>query len=92
MAQQLTINIEDMGIMSSLMRILSSIKGISLQPLSELQMERAAAKPQTATLQFPHIPKNRKPLPQVMEMVAGKLPADFDEYKERDAMWEELAR
>lgn len=92
MAQQLTINIEDADIMSSLMRILSSIKGISLQPLTNAHVETDATTAQAPALHFPHIPRGRELSPEVMEMVAGQLPADFDYEKERAAMWEELAR
>lgn len=45
-----------------------------------------------AKLKFPHIPKNRKILPETLEMVIGKMPDDFDFEKETEKMWEELAQ
>lgn len=49
-------------------------------------------KQKLAKLKFPHIPKNRKILPETLEMVIGKLPNDFDFEKETEKMWEELAQ
>ncbi len=41
---------------------------------------------------FPKVPKGLKPSQEVLDMVVGKLPADFDYDKAIDEMWEEFAR
>lgn len=94
MAQQLTISIEDAGIMSSLRRFLSSIKGVTVEQWPQTWEAQAASKTRAATqaLDFPRIPKGRSLSPTVMEMVVGQLPDDFDLEKASDEMWEERAQ
>lgn len=49
-------------------------------------------KPKRKELVFPKVPKDLKPSQEVLDMVVGKLPADFDYDKTIDEMWEEFAR
>lgn len=41
---------------------------------------------------FPKIPKDWRPSPTVFKMVENRLPVEVDIEKERQSMWEELAR
>ena len=44
------------------------------------------------SLEYPVIPKNRKPSRKVLENAAGPLPQGFDIDKETELMWEEMAK
>ena len=44
------------------------------------------------TLKFPKIPKGRPISPEVLDMVVGKLPDDFDYDKEIETMYMERAK
>lgn len=46
---------------------------------------------QADKLSFPYIPANRKVSKEVLDMVVGTLPDDFDVEKEMDKMWKERA-
>lgn len=46
----------------------------------------------SADTAFPKIPKDWRPSPIVFKMVANRLPVEVDIEKERQSMWEELAR
>lgn len=53
----------------------------------DVSLSEATAK--TQKLSFPHIPANRPISKEVLNMVIGTLPRDFDIEKETDLMWEE---
>lgn len=89
---QFTISVDDMGVVPTLVRLLSSIKGIRFQPLPYSQEAHEQAARQAVPLAFPHIPRNRQRSPEVEKMVAGQLPEDFDLGKEIAEMWEEMAK
>ena len=59
--------------------------------IQDVQASKVEPKKQKA-LKFPKIPKNRPILPEVLDMVVGKLPDDFDYDKEIDDMYMERAR
>lgn len=59
--------------------------------IHDVQASKVETKKQTV-LKFPKIPKGRPILPEVQNMVVGKLPDDFDYDKEIDDMYMERAR
>lgn len=94
MAQQLIINVEDNSIVTSLLNVLKSIKGVSVlqrSPSKGTQSKLFVGRDKKE-LTFPHIPVGRTISPIVENMVIGTLPQDFDWDKEEEKMWEEMAR
>ena len=54
--------------------------------------ESAAVGMQRKKLVFPKIEKEFKVSQEVLDMVCGTLPEDFDFDKEKEIMWEEMAQ
>lgn len=59
--------------------------------IQDVQAAKVEPKKQK-TLKFPKIPKNRPISQEVLDMVVGKLPDDFDYDKEINDMYMERAR
>ncbi len=78
--------------LDSVWNLVQSLSSDNQKWLADKIYENISHKPEKKELVFPHIPKNKKISPEVLDLVADRLPVEIDIEKETDKMWEEWAK
>ena len=78
--------------LDSVWNLVQSLSSDNQKWLADKIYENIRHKPEKKELVFPHIPKNKKISPEVLDLVADRLPIEIDIEKETDKMWEEWAK
>lgn len=78
--------------LDSVWNLVQSLSSDNQKWLADKIYENISHKPEKKELVFPHIPKNKKISPEVLNLVADRLPVEIDIEKETDKMWEEWAK
>ncbi len=78
--------------LDSVWNLVQSLSSDNQKWLADKIYENISHKPEKKELVFPHIPKNKKISPEVLDLVADRLPVEIDIEKETDKMLEEWAK
>ena len=78
--------------LDSVWNLVQSLSSDNQKWLADKIDENIRHAPKKKELVFPHIPKNMNISPEVLDLVADRLPVEIDIEKETDKMWEEWAK